>query len=434
MGVGDQGHWKGTEPTGSPIGGDLKDPPAGLGVVYYTPLPYRRHTNRHPRLVDASISHSSRSRSGYYRQFQNVSARLGIETQLIARLSHRTDIFARLIYPRLLDPECRLADPELERLRGRVLVRDQQVPRSVETADGAEFLEAIESQLRARVNRYGDAGLVALACLEDMAKSVSTRADAVFAFLYFFGIVQPPHEHDMRMQRSLHRTTQVLEGRLDATARFYDYSSGSVLRVIDEDSRTGIEARLRYDASPAELHKTVGAFEIAWENLSSGLLALIGQFCRIEYALRSLAKRRLRSALVLIDEGDAFLHMDWQRQYVLHLDQFLGELKRDLRLDSLQVIMATHSPIISGDFPSPMVHRLGQSYRANMKTFGSSLDALVLDAFDTPSIGALATRKVSELREKASHDALTTQDRALVREIGDDFLRAAVMSEPAVES
>lgn len=138
----------------------------------------------------------------------------------------------------------------------------------------------------------------------------------------------------------------------------------------------------------------------------------------------------MNSVLVLIDEGDSYLHLDWQRQYVEKLDKFLAAAKSRYGFKVVQAIIATHSPIISGDFPTPLVQRLGDEMAQGIKTFGSSLDALVLETFGTPSIGSKAAHQIRRLRKAVLAGELSQADQTLIEEIGDERLKRAVLAEP----
>ncbi|WP_338680957.1 hypothetical protein OPV09_07060 [Janthinobacterium sp. TB1-E2] len=426
--IGGQGHWRGWDQHGQPTGDDTRNPPPGQGVVYYTPLPYRRAISPHRHFFDASGfgGHLSRSRS--YRQYRFVTERLEVEARLMARMSYRNDVFQRLIVPRMLEPDCQLIDPVMD-ARRLELVKGQTLSLGdiSYTADLGSFANSIESWILHLLENSEHEPVVLLATLEHSAKTLKQRPHAIRAFLEFIGIAtfNPIRDQDSS------QAFQKLEGfrkLVSTTASFYRASLSKGLNPIASREQIGYEMELDYEGAPRRLGSSVGAFEIGWENLSSGLLSLVEQFTRLELGLERLRKRGLTSVLVLIDEGDAYLHMDWQRQYVLHLNAFLERIKRDLRYDSLQVLLATHSPIISGDFPSPMVQLLGQDRHHEFKTFGSSLDALVLDTFGTASIGEFAARKIKELRKNFVEGKLEPSDYALIDEIGDEGLRRAILS------
>lgn len=291
-----------------------------------------------------------------------------------------------------------------------------------------EFAYSVERLIIHIIESSGHELIVMLGCLEHSSKALNQRSRATQAFLQFIGIA---NFNPQKKENSAYRAFDEIEKfkrLISTTDNFLAVSRVGGVHSIDSPEQVGYEVEIDYNDSPRQIGSKVGAFEIAWDNLSSGMLSLVEQFTRLELGLEKLRRRGLTAALVLIDEGDAYLHMDWQRQYIFHLDHFLGRIKRDFCFDALQVLLATHSPIISGDFPSSMVHRLAPRAQTGAKTFGNSLDALVLETFGTPSIGVFAAHKIKDLREKFIAGKLEPVDRALINEIGDEGLRRAITS------
>jgi hypothetical protein len=432
-GIGDQGHWSGWDSNGNEIGRDAKDPVPNLGVVYFTPLPYRRPVRKNSHLIDASPAgrptRTTNARS--LRSLQLIADRLGVSTELIGELTYRTDIVRRLIVPRLIEEDCRLND--------QVLDNDLRVVREDRSVRGApdvnrqrrrsRFTESIE-RLVGIPQQPIDGISVALACLEHAAKTPGRRAAAVRSFLEFMNIAtfEPetasrdgaPLPYPLETFADLFHRTQYLLSDAIRQGRY---------RYVNESNAVGTQFPLDMKSGQLSRIATPGAIEFRWINLSSGLLSLVEQFAEIERGMERLARKGIRETLVLIDEGDAYLHMDWQRQYITHLDHFLAGVKQRLDMLHVQALIATHSPIISGDFPSAMVQRLDAGHVPDIKTFGSSLDALVLEAFGTPSIGEYAAKKIVDLRDRFLSGSLRPQDNYLIDEIGDIGLREAVLTE-----
>lgn len=67
---------------------------------------------------------------------------------------------------------------------------------------------------------------------------------------------------------------------------------------------------------------------IEWSMLSSGLQALVDQFAHIGDSIATASQQGRNSVLLMIDEGDAYLHLDWQRKYLTLLNRYLGGLKK----------------------------------------------------------------------------------------------------------
>lgn len=101
--------------------------------------------------------------------------------------------------------------------------------------------------------------------------------------------------------------------------------------------------------------------EINLRGLSAGGYALINQFTQIENVIRShgLESRKFDNLLLLIDEGDVFLHLEWQQKYVAYLDQFISKIKKNHpAIKTVQLVLTTHSPVLMSDFPRDCIVRL----------------------------------------------------------------------------
>lgn len=427
--IGDQGHWRGWDSNGLLTARDAKDPPKGLGVLYYTPLPYRRRITPHERCIDASSFRSVATRSRSLRQFQFIAHRLGVPTQLVGRLAYRKDIFRRLVVPRMLEADCRLIDPLMESRRQELGRQREYKFNGTSYKDEVDhFAKGVEAWILSLLGPNENNVLVTLACLDHAAQSPSQRAVFTQAFMQIVGIAEFHESKADSRRSSKHDAVQRFKNLLSTTFDFLDVARSWRLQSVNLQDQVGLEVQINFADSQRRSFSQIGAFDIEWTNLSSGLLSLVEQFTQLERGLERLRRRGLLKVLILIDEGDAYLHMDWQRQYILHLDQFLGGAKKSLGFNSLQVLLATHSPIITGDFPAAMVQRLGPTLDNNIKPFGSSLDALVLETFGTPSIGEFAANKIKGLREKFISDTLGPDDHALIDEIGDIGLRRAIKS------
>lgn len=165
---------------------------------------------------------------------------------------------------------------------------------------------------------------------------------------------------------------------------------------------------------------------VGWRHVSSGQWALVTQCIELERAIRKIAGTGdVRALLVLIDEGDAFLHLEWQRQYVHIMDGLLARLKEECRLECLQAIIATHSPMLATDVPSPYVNRMRDGTTTNESTaFAAPLQTLLNNAFGASSIGEHAAITIRQtLHSLRSHSEPTARDRYVARIVDDPVIR-----------
>ena len=130
------------------------------------------------------------------------------------------------------------------------------------------------------------------------------------------------------------------------------------------------------------------------------------------------------SILLLIDEGDAYLHLDWQRRYISLINRYLGNMKRQHRLESLQLILATHSPLLAADVPDIFVTNLDNENIS--KTFAAPLEEVIAGSFESSSLGEFAATKINEIYRRAQQARLTDADYHLIDAIGDAAIQAAL--------
>ncbi|WP_158621253.1 AAA family ATPase [Dyella dinghuensis] len=150
--------------------------------------------------------------------------------------------------------------------------------------------------------------------------------------------------------------------------------------------------------------------------VSSGLAALALQYSLLERAVQRLnraGRPSNRSLLIMIDEGDVFLHPAWQQRYVDFVDHFVATIKPYFA--SVQVILTTHSPILVSDFPRDCIYRLGRERldevldedevstpHEPLVSFGAPLEAVVRHTSDAGALGTFAQRQLRKWAELAA--------------------------------
>ena len=177
--------------------------------------------------------------------------------------------------------------------------------------------------------------------------------------------------------------------------------------------------------------------DFSW-NLSSGEQARLELFSRInsyyEDAILLKGKKELdfHNILLLLDEADMFLHPEWQRNYIDNLIEFLEELFKDDDVH-IQVIIASHSPIMLSDVPKQNTLFLTQN--ANVKqpeTFAANIYSLFKNTFfiNDSMIGSFAEKKLQKLasdiysiNDNSKHDEIKKR----INIIGDEFVRKQFM-------
>lgn len=154
-----------------------------------------------------------------------------------------------------------------------------------------------------------------------------------------------------------------------------------------------------------------------------------------EYSLNSNSNKSILhdNILLMLDECDVSLHPNGKREFLNNVIQYVNEV---LAGYNVQVILATHSPIILSDVPSKNVLLLkseeGETevLRGEKRTFGSNIFDLYNDSFffsNGCTIGDFASNYISELYEKTKEELLkgniSEDTKTKIELIGDSFLR-----------
>ncbi|WP_159095128.1 AAA family ATPase [Stenotrophomonas sp. ZAC14A_NAIMI4_1] len=277
-------------------------------------------------------------------------------------------------------------------------------------ANGLELRRDVEELVRSRA---GDAYPLLLRALAQTIKHVKRdRADATLHLMGEFGIPISTKSRPtaMKLFKKSKAQLEILADRVRDPALAqdsYQINHGSI-----DDGEVSDVADIDY------LHS------------SSGLAALINQISQINSAVERARRTGHRRLIVLIDEGDSFLHIEWQRRYVKFIDDYVGTVIDGF--ESIQVIIATHSPILMSDFPRDLIHRFpsdpaslqlqGATEQEEIHSFAAPLEAIVRTAAGTGTIGALAAACIDELFEKIDRAQSIPEWR--IRMIDDPILRS----------
>ncbi|MBY8933988.1 ATP-binding protein [Pseudomonas fluorescens] len=180
------------------------------------------------------------------------------------------------------------------------------------------------------------------------------------------------------------------------------------------------------------LTKKVGQLKLT--GLSSGAAALIHQFASINSAAETLlSSSSNRNLVLLIDEGDAFLHLEWQQHYIDYLDKTAQKLKE--KFDSVQIVIASHSPVLMADFPRECIVLLKNqnwieglldesAQPSSSASLGAPLDAIVRNIGQTGTMGKFATRVIRQLVKDVATGSRVRRSR--VEMIGDPVIKRQV--------
>lgn len=194
----------------------------------------------------------------------------------------------------------------------------------------------------------------------------------------------------------------------------------------------------------------------SWRGLSNGEIAIFRLFSRFNN-LREIIKDRqevespfyrknpIPNLLFLIDEGEIGLHPTWQQQFLSILIDNLPLMFEDLGVESIQLILTTHSPFILSDVPNNNIIFLERNERGECivnknplqdkkMTFGANIHSLLSDGFFMKEglMGDFAKRKINQLIDDLidSGMKLSSQKKqeiqAIIPIIGEPIIRKKI--------
>ena len=135
---------------------------------------------------------------------------------------------------------------------------------------------------------------------------------------------------------------------------------------------------------------------------------------------------------MLLDEVEVSFHPEWQRRYLKCMLNYLSDLYSD---SYIQIVIATHSPIILSDIPRQNIIYLKKgldgktiidSNKNHSETFGANIFRLFNDSFflDKGAIGEFAKEKLETLlRDILSKKGNKNDLQKRIDMIGDLFLK-----------
>jgi len=140
--------------------------------------------------------------------------------------------------------------------------------------------------------------------------------------------------------------------------------------------------------------------------------------------------------LLLIDEGESFLHPNWQKKYLSYIVQFL---KDNFPNRKIHIILTSHSPFLLSDIPKQNIIFLDKDENGNCKvvdglkekkqTFGANIHTLLSDSFfmEDGLMGEFAKGKIDDvinyLHGKESKIKNNNEAQKLIHIIGEPIVK-----------
>lgn len=389
-----------------------------LCAIYYTALPYKRKLTKRKGVIDASPNTRKSTDINSLQKYGVISEALGVNTELVAVLRYSKKVFRTILIPAIRS-HGRVNSDKLKELTYKYedlsrnsqdndyLIIDQKREVSLNNIE-----VVLESLIRKRCGRYST--LLHLASLEYIHGKLGGGVSRSVAldFLSHLGIIDD--DSNFSALDELKRVVYLSDNFISECCESINYEA-------DDHS---IKFRINNINFSNMINNLDTSIQIEWSNQSSGIQALVEQFSLIEKSIKQAVDKNYKSILLLIDEGDAYLHLDWQRKYISMLNKFLGGVKSSCDLNNLQLIIATHSPLLAADIPGDFVTSLDSNKFSN--TFAAPLDEVIATAFSSNSIGEFAATNINKIYKRALNGNATKYDLNLIDSIGDVAVKKAL--------
>ena len=176
--------------------------------------------------------------------------------------------------------------------------------------------------------------------------------------------------------------------------------------------------------------------DIGFDPLSAGENAILNQFAEFYQTFRYLDKVHV---IVAIDEGELYLHPDWQREYIDSLYRFFKFYSHLYRKEqTYQLIVTSHSPFVVSDIPRSSLVFLEKDQdgltkvsesKTHLPTFAGNIFELFNDGFFlTEFVSGFAYDKIDDAikfldgGKQNSFNELTDVE-AFTKLIGESLIR-----------
>lgn len=181
----------------------------------------------------------------------------------------------------------------------------------------------------------------------------------------------------------------------------------------------------------------------AEDEFSSGEFAFLSMLARLyafnTHQVMTLTQGVTDNVLVIIDEGELYLHPSWQKKFVNLIVGTLPQIYPNVRI---QVLLTSHSPFILSDLPKNKVTFLRKDKGRSLidksmhhaQTFAGNIHTLLADSFfmEDGFIGEFAEQKLNQvIKELQSADILSAtrweQIRRIITSVGEPVIRAKML-------
>jgi len=175
-------------------------------------------------------------------------------------------------------------------------------------------------------------------------------------------------------------------------------------------------------------------FSYEWDiRLSSGEFNMINSFSIVYFELNNNSNL----IYLLIDEGESFLHPNWQKKYISYIVKFI---KDNFPNRKIHIILTSHSPFLLSDIPKQNIIFLDKDKEGNCKvvdglkdkkqTFGANIHTLLSDSFfmEHGLMGEFAKSKIDKAITLLNQNSLDEKELKYCEQI------ISIIGEPIVKN
>jgi predicted ATP-binding protein involved in virulence len=171
-----------------------------------------------------------------------------------------------------------------------------------------------------------------------------------------------------------------------------------------------------------------------WANVSSGQKAYLNMYALIWAEVEKvISTNKKQDFIICIDEGDLYLHPQWQVSFVKDVVKYLPVIFSGC----VQIVLTTHSPLLVSDIPMQCINMLSRNVldqtMLNFLKDGNTFGANIYDIYS--GVFGLGEERKSSLsnsyidnvmlilRKEALSDSDRNELRSSLKLIGDDLIR-----------
>lgn len=118
-------------------------------------------------------------------------------------------------------------------------------------------------------------------------------------------------------------------------------------------------------------------------------------------------------------------NLEWQRNYIFKINEFLNKVKHINNLSFLQLILATHSPLLATDIPKKFICPMDKADATS--GFASPIHLLLNESFGTKTIGEFASQRINKTVKNIKENNISEKDLLVIKSIDNDILEREIM-------